>query len=224
MSKAAITIAFLVMVLWTSLAQAEELLLKSEKIISPDAGQIPQAPRVSPDGGQLVFEYYTKDKTSLWYATADGKGVRCLTCGGTLSSNSLENAFWHPSGNYLVFNEVPEGNEKIKDIYTAKIQNGKLGDFTKVSSGARPQFSRPNGHVIFFETSEKVEDYVNNILAYQILGKDPLHPAEDRSLELRGPIQQVNASAEVSHPSLAPDGMTIVFAARTTNIKSDEHD
>src|SRR3990172_7598555 len=166
MSKAAITIAFLVMVLWTSLAQAEELLLKSKKIISPDAGQIPQAPRVSPDGGQLVFEYYTKDKTSLWYATADGKGVRCLTCGGTLSSNSLENAFWHPSGNYLV----------------------------------------------------------NNILAYQILGKDPLHPAEDRSLELRGPIQQVNASAEVSHPSLAPDGMTIVFAARTTNIKSDEHD
>jgi hypothetical protein len=40
------------------------------------------------------------------------------------------------------------------------------------------------------------------------------------AIELRGPIQKVNRTAEVSHPSLAPDGTTIVFAARTTSIRT----
>jgi Tol biopolymer transport system component len=221
--KRIITAISAIMVIgWTGSAQAEELLLKPEKIISTTAGQIPQAPRISPDGKQIVFEYYTKSKTSLWYATADGKGTYCLTCEGPLASMSLENGFWHQSGNYLLFNEVPEGSLKQRGIYTAVMRNGKLGEFAQVSLGARPQFSHPSGKVIFYETTEKNGDSVNNILAYQILGRDPLKPAEDKSIELRGPIQQVNLSAEISHPSLAPDGTTIVFAARTTNIKSNE--
>jgi Tol biopolymer transport system component len=205
----------------TGLVHPAELLLKPEKIISINAGQIPQAPRVSPDGKQIVFEYYTKDKTSLWYATSDGKDAHCLTCAGDQAGTSLENAYWHPSGRYLVYNEVPAGNQKLNGIYTAPIENGRLGDYNRVSSGARPQFSQPNGHVIFYETSERIGDTTHNILAYQILGQDPMHPAEDKNIELRGPIQQVNLNAEISHPSLAPDGTTIVFAARNTNIKSD---
>ena len=222
MKNTVTTLAVVAFVAWAWMAHAEELLVKPEKIISANAGRIPQAPRVSPDGKQLVFEYYAKDKTSLWYSSADGKGVHCLTCDGAQAGTSLENAYWHPSGRYLVYNEVPVGNQKLNGIFIAPIEKGRLGDPIRVSSGARPQFSRPNGHVIFYETSERMGDDVHNILAYQILGRDPMHPAEGKSIELRGPIQLVNLNAEISHPSLAPDGTTIVFAARTTNIKSNE--
>jgi hypothetical protein len=216
-------ITSLVILLVMGSGQASEHLQQPEKIIAIAAGQIPQAPRVSPDGKNLAFEYYTKNKTSLWHAATDGKDAQCLTCEGRLASLSLENASWHPSGSYLVFNEVPEGNFKQKGIYIAAVQNGKLEKQQQVSHGARPQFSHPHGTVIFYETTESLEGYANNILAYQILGQNPLQPDEGKSIELRGPIQQVNRNAEISHPSLAPDGTTIVFAARTTNIKSDQY-
>lgn len=198
-------------------AYAGELLIGAQKIIPMKTGQIPQAPRVSPDGQQLVFEYYTKDKTVLWQASSDGKSVSCLTCDMNIS---VENGFWHPSGGYLIFNEVPEGNTKAKGIYAAAIKDGKLISKEKIATGARPQFSRPDGHVIFYETSEKVNNRINNMLAYKILGSDPLKPSENMKLELRGPIQILNQSAEISHPSLAPDGTTIVFAARTINLEN----
>ena len=207
---------------WYGSSHAGELIMAPEKIVRAGSGQVPQAPRVSPDGKQLVYENYSKEKTTLWCAAADGKAAHCLTCEGALALLSLENGSWHPSGKYLVFNEVPEGNFKQKGIYVAGITDGKLGPATNITQGARPQFSKPNGNVIFFETTDKLQGYENNVLAYQILGRDPLHPAEDKSVELRGPIQQVNRGAEISHPSLAPDGATIIFAARTTNIQSQQ--
>ena len=222
MKRIIIACSAFMLITWVGSVRAEELLVKPEKIVFATAGQVPQAPRVSPDCRQIIFEYYAKNKTSLWHATADGKNAHCLTCEGELATVSVENGFWHPSGGFLLFNEVPEGNLKNKNIYTAKIAQGKIKEIAIITQGARPQFSRPNGHVIFFETSEKIDDYENNVLAYQILGKNPLHPVEDKSIELRGPIQQVMRSAEISHPSLAPDGTTVLFAARTTNMKSDE--
>lgn len=197
---------------------AEPFLLKAEKIINSRSGEIPQAPRVSPDGNQIVFEYYSNKNSLLYSAKSDGASVRCLTCDFKMS---LENAFWHPSGKYLVFNQVPKGNIKRGGIFTSIITDGKLSQVKKVAEGARPQFSSPNGHVIFFETSQVIDGRINNVLAYQILGRDPVNPSENIWLELRGPIQQVNKSVEVSHPSLAPDGTTIVFAASTTSIKSE---
>ncbi len=211
---------FMVISLTVPAVHASELLLDAEKIIPLKAGQVPQAPRVAPDGGRLIFEYYQKDRTTLWYASVDGKSLTCLTCD---LSMSLENGYWHPTGDFVVFNEVPEGNTKEKGIYAADIKNGKLGRPRLIAQGARPQFSRPNGHVIFFETSENTGDRVNNILAYKIVGNDPLNPAESMRLELRGPIQLVNQNAEISHPSLAPDGTTIVFAARKINVEPDSH-
>lgn len=202
---------------------AAELLTDAAKIVSTRAGEIPQAPRVAPDGKRIVFEYYQKKETNLWSAASDGTMAQCLTCDFCRKYGlclSLENGYWHPSGKYLLFNAVPEGNTKTKGIYAAALDGQKLGSPVQIASGARPQFSRPNGHVIFFETSDKVKDRTSNVLAYQILGYDPLKPAENMKLELRGPIQRMNESAEISHPSLAPDGTTIVFAARTVNLDS----
>lgn len=224
-----------------SSSYANELLLNSKKIIAASAGQIPQAPRVSPDGNQLLFEYYDKEKVSLWYATTEGGNAHCLTCEGTagqatmgregmaffnnLSGMKLENGSWHPSGNYIIFNKVPDFNltyEQLKTaIFVAAIKDGTIEKPVLISNGARPQFSHPNGHVIFFEAYQRQEDgSYNNMLAYQILGKDPTHPLFGMSTELRGPIQRVNKNAEISHPSLAPDGTTIVFAARTNSFMS----
>jgi len=206
----AITAAFIMSGYCSALAG--ELITSVEKIIPKRSGQIPQAPRVSPDQKSVVFEYYTKEDVALWLADSDGKNSTCLTCD---SHKKLENGSWHPSGRYIVYNQVPEGNLKEGGVYTAELKGRKLSNITKVAKGARPQFSSPNGHVIFFETS--VSD--NNILAYQVLGPNPVAEPEKSDLELRGPIQEVNRNSEVSHPFLAPDGTTIVFAARSTNIQ-----
>lgn len=205
-------------------ASADELLLKPEKVVSLKEMKVPQAPRVSPDGKQLVFEYYQKGKVSLWYASSDGKNVHCLTCDGMLSDMNVENGYWHPSGKYLLFNRVPEKDKNIRqEIYTAKMENGQLVQPALIDHGARPQFSRPNGNVIFFERTQYMGGQTKNVLAYRILGTDPLHPS-GMSIELRGPIQKVNASSEVSHPSLAPDGTTVVFAARSSSIRTGSSD
>ncbi|MHB8845157.1 MAG: TolB family protein [Nitrospirota bacterium] len=205
-------------------AVADELLVNQTRIISSFAGQIPQAPRVSPDGREIVYENYAKEKVTLWHASAEGKGAHCLTCEGVVGSLNHENAFWHPSGNYIIFNEVPVGNVKKGGVHVASLKNGKITQVVKVAEGARPQFSRPNGHVIFYEATRQVDqsrvyDRIDNVLAYQIVGKNPLSPLENMQLELRGPIQRINEEAEISHPALAPDGATIVFAARSTVIK-----
>lgn len=231
-----------------SSVSAGELLLNPAKIVSSSGGLIPQAPRVSPDGREIVYENYSKESVTLWHASADGKGAHCLTCEGLAvgagpaefkapekkkekkhepgawRDRKQENAFWHPSGKYIIFNDVPEGNLKTGGIYTASLQDGKLDQVARVAEGARPQFSRPNGHVIFYETSRQVErervyERIDNLLAYQIIGRNPLVPLENMRLELRGPIQKINEEAEISHPALAPDGATIVFAARSTVIK-----
>jgi len=83
-------------------AYAGELLTGAQKIVPTKTGQIPQAPRVSPDGQQLVFEYYTKNKTMLWQASSDGTSMSCLSCDMSIR---VENGFWHPSGGYIIFNE-----------------------------------------------------------------------------------------------------------------------
>lgn len=204
-------LAFLYIISVTTVANAMELFTTPEKILSTSAAGTPQAPRVSPDGSGLAYEMYAKEKVTIWYASVNGESASCLTC---TTAKSLENPFWHPSGNFLVFNGVPKGNKKSEGIYTAILDKGKLKEMKQVASGARPQFSRPNGHVVFFETAQGS----SNILAYQIIGKDPLKPSETIRIQLRGPIQKVNSNAEVSHPSLAPDGATILFAARAATI------
>lgn len=112
---------------------AEPFLLKAEKIINSRSGEIPQAPRVSPDGNQIVFEYYSNKNSLLYSAKSDGASVRCLTCDFKMS---LENAFWHPSGKYLVFNQVPKGNIK-GGIFTSIITDGKLSQVKKSCRGRK---------------------------------------------------------------------------------------
>jgi Tol biopolymer transport system component len=206
---------FFYIIFYAAASNAAELLITPEKIIPATATATPQAPRVSPDGAGLVYEMSAKDKVTIWHASANGGDAVCLTC---TTAKSLENPFWHPSGNYLLFNAVPKGNNKSGGIYTAALDKVKLREIKQVARGARPQFSRPNGHVIFFETAEGE----SNILAYQILGNNPLQPSDTIRIQLRGPIQKVNSNAEVSHPSLAPDGSTIVFAARAATIKGTD--
>ncbi len=222
MTRLILMIAIFVMVCGIEAVYAQDLLMNPEKLIGIKDGQIPQAARVSPDGQWILFEYYTKERTNLWQATADGQKLSCLTCD---SIWSYENGFWHPSGKYIVFNAIPSHKDqkdiKIGDIVVASYNNGSIKSSAVVATGARSQFSRPNGHVIFFEKYARLADgRNNNILSYRVLGKNPLQPTSGSELELRGPIQIINQNAEVSHPSLAPDGTTIVFAARATNIKT----
>lgn len=209
-----ICVLFLLLILSVP-ACAEELIRDLAKVVVAHEGRIPQAPRVSPNGRNLVYEMYSKEKVTLWLTDLATNDSHCLTCN---LAQSVENAYWHPSGKYLTFNVVPKGNRKDRPIFVADITEGVLGPLLKIGAGARPQFSRPNGNVVLFETAQEN----NNILAYQILGPNPLSPSETINIELRGPIQQVNQNAEVSHPSLAPDGTTIVFAARASSIKGTD--
>jgi len=194
---------------------AAELVTDAQAIVPATEGKIPQAPRVAPNGAELTFEVFSpKEKTSdIWRAQSDGTSAACLTCAWS-PRRSYENAYWHPTGELLVFNELATGSARGGGIIVAQYKDGRLTVGQRVAQGARPQFSSPSGHVIFFETPGAA-------LSYRLLGSQPLSPIIDFDVELRGPINRVNEVADVSHPSLASDGTTIVFAARTTSLEAD---
>lgn len=187
---------------------------------------IPQAPRISPDGKKMLYELYTPSQCEIWLCDSDGQNAipltRDLQATGKIWKK-VENGFWHPSQNYIAFNGAPEGIRRDGPVYIASLQGGKIGEYIQLGPGARPQFSKPNGHVVFYEATfleergpgYREEQAFYNTLAYRILGKNPLKPVDNTSIELRGPIQAVARNVELSHPSLAPDGTTILFAART---------
>lgn len=211
-----------------SMAQETESYLSNTLMVVPftQKQETPQAPRVSPDGKKLMYELYTTRKCGIWICDPEGKNKQPITqefqTAGKLGPR-IENVFWHPSQKYISFNESPEGNLKKGFVYVANFADYKISDFVKIDRGARPQFSKPNGNVLFYEaTVEKPQEndsgsLVVNTLKYRILGSNPLKPLGATSIELRGPIQQVIYNVELSHPSLAPDGTTILFAARTSS-------
>ncbi len=201
-------------------ALAAELIADAQVVAAKKAGAIPQAPRLSPDGGQLAFEYYTSGKkVAVWLAKPDGADARCLTCD---LGAAYENAYWHPSGKYLLVNEVPSGGRKDGSILVLEPGDGGVRRREAIAHGARAQFSRPNGSVVFFERTEDRDGRAANVLAYTIVGADPFALEARGDHELRGPIEKVNRSTEVSHPSLGPDGTTIVFAARIGVLGMDD--
>lgn len=196
-----------------SFVEAKELLQGATKIIPMKNSEIPQAPRVSPDGKQVLFEYYSAGNkhTSLWLNQAGNAISSCLSCDSGLN---LENGYWHPSGNYIVTNEV-QGNKRGEgQIIIGELENGKLHKTVVVGHGSRAQFSSPYGHVIFFEKLTEKDRFQNNILSYRIIGAEPLQPVESKDMVLRGQIKEVMDDMEISHPSLAPDGVSIIFSAR----------
>jgi len=204
-----ITIVFLSFSLLTfAQTNGEKYFLTTESVI-PWNGKTPQAPRISPDGNKLLYELYSKGSCEIVLCNSDGSNCSFLTR-GTL--DNVENAFWHPSQNYIAFNQMPNGTVRNGNVYIAELKDNKLGKWITVDNGARAQFSKPNGHVLFYENTVDL----NTSIKYRILGQNPIKPIENNSLELRGPIQTISKNEELSHPSLAPDGTTIVFAARTS--------
>ena len=207
--KNIITILLFSVFVFASAQSIEEIYFLSAESIIPWNGKIPQAPRVSPDGGKLLYELYGNGNCEIMMCNSDGSDCKQLTNGVI---DRVENAFWHPSMKYITFNRLPEGNIRNGEVYVAEIINGKLGKMVEIDKGARAQFSRPNGNVLFFESTVDK----NNTIKYRILGHNPVDPVENNSIELRGPIQEISKNEELSHPSLAPDGTTILFAARTS--------
>jgi Tol biopolymer transport system component len=204
---------------------AETCLSDTMCLIFPSSKQdIPQAPRISPDGKKILYEWYSKNKCEIWICDVEGKNGSPLTAEFQKSGKidaKVENAFWHPSGGFIAFNGVPQGIQKTGYVYLAQIDGPALGRIISLEKGARPQFSKPNGNVIFFEHTGENDSprrkgtYVNT-LYYRVLGKNPLQPTDNASIPLRGPIQTISNSTELSHPSLAPNGTTILFAARAS--------
>ena len=181
----------------------------------------PQVPRLSKDSKYLVFEVANKEKTELWLTDMNTMVSKPLTSElqkSRLLPAIVENAFWHPLLNVLVFEGRDKVNEKEKSmIFIARVEaDGNLGEIKTLVSGRRPQFSRPFGRALFLESFSSKEENVSSQqkLSYFIIGKDPFNPSQQLPLPLRGPIEK-SSSVSFSHPSLSQDGSTIYFASET---------
>lgn len=227
-----LTILFLLIFQISGFAKVSEPFLQTPAMIVAFTAkqEIPQAPRVSPDGAKFMYELYSNRKCEIWICDVDGKNKQSLTQDLQMAGKigmKVENAFWHPSQQYVALNEMPTGNQRKGVVYIASFHDNKITEFIKIDQGARPQFSKPNGNVLFYEaTVEEPEDYYGsvtvNTIKYRVLGSNPLNPINISSIELRGPIQEVIYNLELSHPSLAPDGTTILFAARTSTTNGSD--
>ena len=135
----------------------------------------------------------------------DGNNARPLSEAFQLSGKLpaiVENASWHPRGSFIVFEGSAGTGEH--QIYSARFENGKIGDPVGLMIGRRPRFSYPYGRTLFCEVGES--------LKYVVIGDDPLKPKDLEYVPLRGPIQLAE-NMELTHPSLSRDGNTILFAA-----------
>jgi len=196
-----------------STVRAAEPFSETKAIIMPEGGKVPQAPRVTPDGSALTFEFCGPGEYSvaIYRANVDGSAVACLTCDKDTNA-SYENASWHPTGNYIVYNALGGGTWRGGDIVVAEYLGDHLGKRRVVANGARPQFSWPSGNMILFETR-------SDTLSSQLVGSDPSLPMENPDSGQQDPFSHLKNTAEISHPILASDGKTVVFAARDKTLQ-----
>lgn len=170
-------------------------------VTQADCAGTPQAPRMS--GSELLFECLDKSRTSLWHmgffrrpepVRADGKAV------------TGENPVWHPDGRHIAF------QDERGMLHLALLEDGKITKDNLIGPGRRPQFSKPLGHVLFYETVDRTPQ-----LRYRFLEKDPMHAKKAIGL-LRGPIAKMTSHA-FSHPNWGWDGSSIFFVAGAPELK-----
>lgn len=200
--------------LWSGSAHAvgrEGFLVDPAYVVTQrDCGGIPQAPRMSHSGKEMLFECLVKKHSSLWTAVFS-KRPQPLRDGQSRKVVSGENPVWHPDGRHIAYQE-PGGSLRI-----AVLERAMLTRSATLGEGRRPQFSKPLGHTIFFETVEDVPQ-----LRYRFLGKDVLSTKDGVGL-LRGPVSKLTAHS-FSHPNWSWDGSTIFFAASPTEMISSKQE
>jgi dipeptidyl aminopeptidase/acylaminoacyl peptidase len=124
------------------------------------------APRISPDGSQIVYTLVTVNArhdgydTALWIVPSAGGPARQLTSGPCDSGPR-----WSPDGRTLAFLRAPDkkdaqtGKPSPPQIYLLSMQGGEARPLTDMPKGASGLAWSPDGRTIAFHSTTRAKDF-----------------------------------------------------------------
>ncbi|SYZ72290.1 Amidohydrolase [Candidatus Zixiibacteriota bacterium] len=170
-------------------------------------------PRFSPDGKKILFTSDRGGGDNIWIMNADGTEPVQIT---RENYRLLNNAAWHPSGNYIVAKKhftsgrsmgagemwmykVPEGGDGIQ---LTKRKNDQM-------DANEPVFS-PDGQYLYWSEDMSPGDYFE-------YNKDPngtIYMIRRLNLNNNEITNLININGGACRPQISPDGKTIAFVRR----------
>jgi len=174
-------------------------------------------PRISPDGGEIVFERMVGDATrhgcyDLYLIQADGTGEIAITETGWTQGL----ASWSHAGDRLVFSVTAVGEEGRYDIFTVEPDGGGLLDMT---SDLFPPGFLAHGS-IFSEDDSKIY-FVGEWWNWRVLETSitcdvsPGEAIEGEEVTVTGSIEPAVSGAAVTIECSMPDGSTLTRTVKT---------
>lgn len=165
-------------------------------------------PRVSPDGGTIVFVSDRSGKDNLWLVDADGRHLRALT---TLDDSFPTAPAWMPGGEYVVAKRHVRSTRSIGggEIWLFHVRGGNgvtLTDKTSFTSDQNEPFPSRDGRWVYYSWTTPF-DYNKNPHAgiFQISRVD----------RRTGDVEPVTTGpGGAIRPTVSPDGATLAFLRR----------
>jgi Tol biopolymer transport system component len=218
------------------------------KILS--AGGVVTDPGVSPDGQRLVFTVNSRASRSIsiYEARADGSGLHPIV--NSSGTGRVGLAAWTPDGRYIVYQNRDEGR---RDLWAMPMKSGFLSrpqQPVQLTNGplsyTRPVVSRDGKHIFAVGAKPRGELVRYDAKSKQFLPLLPGVPAFSPTFSRDGrwvaytvypdhalwrsrtdgtePLQLTFPPAQVSYPSISPDGRQVAYTSsggRTCLISMD---
>ncbi len=115
-------------------------------------------PTLSPDGKNVVAEYYPGCYTESYCAVTNIKTGVTTQLAGTLGCN---NAAWSPNGEFIAYDTSTNGTETIGNIYVVPA-NGGISTLVR-SLGVNARWSQDSNKLVFTDATDRNMGTVNTI-------------------------------------------------------------
>ncbi|HWS85555.1 MAG TPA: S9 family peptidase [Pyrinomonadaceae bacterium] len=191
------------------------------------------APRVSPDGGRVVYTVSdavtTPDRSEyvsqIWMATSDGRENVQLT----FADKSSTNPKWSPDGNWVAFTSTRKENRN--NLYLLRVSGGEAEPLTDLKGGVAGFEWSPDGRFIAYTSADpKTEEEERNDKAkndFRWVDENPkfarlyLLPVQKDSAGRREPRRLTAENYNVGEFDWSPDGRVIAFSHTKTPAAND---
>jgi gamma-glutamyltranspeptidase len=170
-------------------------------VSTPQGWAAERDPAWSPDGKQIIFSASTNGEFDLWVAPASGGTARKITS----SAGDERWPSWTPDGSIVFSQRIPKASWRL--VATPVGRAGEAAVLTKTGAAEWQASVSPDGKSIAYVSDREPES-----------GNDAdiwVRPIADPEAR---PIRVTRANGEESHPTWAPNGTRVAYAATRTGV------